>query len=764
MVMMDKKKEEEGEGSSSDGSDRHGSRPLPYSIHSNHFHPSGEPLVAHKNHGILRILSLIQRLFQIETVIASFRTTTIEAPMTCLTQPEDLSTSVNQVQLHYLLHRSDFTVYYDTLEEAREDKVKTALSKLFLPSTTTTASSQYKTTVRFLVGLTIFCGGVRVGGLCLLDSQPRDQTIFTDREKSLLIEFAMIISTILEERRRDEIRESLSLAKLVLTGNYRLQEPLHSLSQDKEDLYQAWLSYSSFDKESRQKKELIEMIEKFWKKIAIVKELVDLSLLSMRPFLPHGLHHYLLDPFQFHSRNSFLMNTFSPMKQFMKESLIYAQIEKVMLNYPHLTVNYEKYDQKKCIKEKEEELEDGYYLSSSSLEMNMDLPGLILAIETFLAYHDHVECRSSSASLSSSLEKSKGEYEVRSSSKITMRVQQEIWSQSVVGGGVWKGRLEVIFVIPRVKSSSEQGADNIIHETDVHGSDIVVLPSTTLPSSRRGHDRYEMVLKDCVYSLCHAILQDECGGMKELSYDNHDNVMVVVFWLPCDFRHAASLTDTLEPLPMICNAVTKDDYHDNCIDHQRGLFHSTSICNVETDDLFEKGEKDIPCREVLSTRRMLTFRPSYGNEKTMKRHDDFMMHQELSPSTMGGETRLGIGLGLGGIVTNSTRGHGDTVNGVNHSSRAHSVMSDTGNGGGGTNHSSGGCVDGRGASTNAGVGDGEVRSAKIIYVISSSNNKKKGKLARGFQWLLRMVGSFHGINCCHNIQAIASVRPAPLSA
>lgn len=90
--------------------------------------------------------------------------------------------------------------------------------------------------IRFYAGAAIFCGGVKVGCLCLADVQTRTTETFGEKEKELLLDLAMTISTLLDERRKHILDEQASLAKLVVGVNYRLQEPTKALIRVKNDL------------------------------------------------------------------------------------------------------------------------------------------------------------------------------------------------------------------------------------------------------------------------------------------------------------------------------------------------------------------------------------------------------------------------------------------------------------------------------------------------------------------------------------------------
>eukprot|EP00981_Chlorochromonas_danica_P002833 scaffold549_cov174-Ochromonas_danica.AAC.17 len=92
--------------------------------------------------------------------------------------------------------------------------------------------------IRFYAGAAIFCGGVKVGSLCLADIQTRSMETFGEKEKELLLDLAVTISTLLDERSKRILDEQASLAKLVVGVNYRLQEPTRALICVKNDLIQ----------------------------------------------------------------------------------------------------------------------------------------------------------------------------------------------------------------------------------------------------------------------------------------------------------------------------------------------------------------------------------------------------------------------------------------------------------------------------------------------------------------------------------------------
>ena len=82
--------------------------------------------------------------------------------------------------------------------------------------------------IRFYAGGVIYSEGYKIGTLCIIDTEPRD--MFSLDEKASLLDIANMLSTIIDNRRRNAMNNQSNKSKMLVEMMHNLRTPLTSIT------------------------------------------------------------------------------------------------------------------------------------------------------------------------------------------------------------------------------------------------------------------------------------------------------------------------------------------------------------------------------------------------------------------------------------------------------------------------------------------------------------------------------------------------------
>lgn len=139
--------------------------------------------------------------------------------------------------------------------------------------------------VRFYGGASIIIDGIKVGTLCLIDSEPRAG--FTKEQQEILIDIADCIAGLMIDRRAAQLEnrhDSIQMHQSILSI---LQEPLHRMRDSASKIEMLLHSVSKMSDDSTNKvvgakaERAEELVEVFQKDVTYFQKLLDTSLRSL---------------------------------------------------------------------------------------------------------------------------------------------------------------------------------------------------------------------------------------------------------------------------------------------------------------------------------------------------------------------------------------------------------------------------------------------------------------------------------------------------
>lgn len=92
--------------------------------------------------------------------------------------------------------------------------------------------------IRFYAGTAIKVQGVKLGTLCIIDTNPRHD--FGLEQQQILIDIAALVSNLIEERRSKALKVEQELARITMSVLYSIKRPLDSLRVMQRDMEMQW--------------------------------------------------------------------------------------------------------------------------------------------------------------------------------------------------------------------------------------------------------------------------------------------------------------------------------------------------------------------------------------------------------------------------------------------------------------------------------------------------------------------------------------------
>jgi hypothetical protein len=93
--------------------------------------------------------------------------------------------------------------------------------------------------IRFYAGTPIILNGVKIGTLCIIDTHPRRNKQFGEKEALMLQDIAAMVTALVREQHRDVMQIQADLAKLAMNVLNGISQPLKALTKEGGDVGQA---------------------------------------------------------------------------------------------------------------------------------------------------------------------------------------------------------------------------------------------------------------------------------------------------------------------------------------------------------------------------------------------------------------------------------------------------------------------------------------------------------------------------------------------